>query len=475
MRWLAFIVLLQAAIAQNSVLLGFNDQTVSVNENSAPPPDEIEGAVLQSALMSIGVSIYQLPDNVSATEFCASLPYRDYQIQFCEPDSRVSLDQSAALSFTNDPLLPKQYYMGTDGVQQIWAQGITGNQTIRVCVMDSGYDTTHPDLQQNQWVNPEEIAGNGIDDDGNGIVDDIHGASFINGVSSGSVEDKNGHGTLVSGLIGATVNNQIGVAGMVWNVSLMMCKFMDATGNGQLSDAVSCYNYCLEQKAHVIHNSWGSTQYSQALSMAFGAISTRAVPVITSAGNDGVNTDSQVHYPSGFSNLYPTVVSVAATDTQSSIASLSNYGQKTVQLGAPGITIQGLALNGAYTTESGTSFAAPQVTATAALLYGYLANNRSINIDTQNVATLVVNAILNGTKPYPNAVDRTKTANGYLYVPGALAALIAGLAAQNNQTTAISGAVGIVVGIVIGLVVMFFVMIAAFFVYLRVKKRSSDQ
>ena len=475
MSWLPILLLLQLATAQDSVLLAFNDQTVSVTGTSAPPPDEIEGAVLHSALMSVGVSIYQLPENVSATEFCASLPMQDYQIQFCEPDSQVRLDQSTSLSFTNDPLLAKQYYMGSNGVQQVWNQGVRGNQTVRVCIMDSGYDTTHPDLQQNQWVNAGEVANNSRDDDGNGIADDVHGASFINGASSGSVEDQNGHGTLVSGLIGATVDNQMGIAGMLWNVSLMMCKFMDATGNGQLSDAVSCYNYCLEERAHIIHNSWGSTQYSQALSMAFGAISTRAIPVITSAGNDGVNTDSQVHYPSGFSGQYPTVLSTAALDTKLSVASLSNYGKKTVQLGAPGITIQGLDLRGGYTTESGTSFAAPQVTATAALLYGYLANNRSINIDTQNVATLVVNAILNGTKPYPMTADQGKTANGYLYAPGALDALIAGLAAQDNQTTAISGPLGIVVGIIIGLVVMFFVMSGIFFVYLRFKKRQSYQ
>lgn len=476
MSWLPILLLLQLATAQDSVLLAFNDQTVSVTGTSAPPPDEIEGAVLHSALMSVGISIYQLPENVSAIEFCASLPLQEYRIQFCEPDSQVSVDQTnTSLSFTDDPLLAKQYYLGTDGIEQVWDQGVRGNQTVRVCIMDSGYDTTHPDLQQNQWVNPGEIANNSRDDDGNGIADDVHGASFLNGVSSGSVEDQNGHGSFVSGIIGATVDNQIGIAGMLWNVSLMMCKFMDATGNGQLSDAVSCYNYCLQEKAHIIHNSWGSTQYSQALSMAFQAISTRAVPVITSAGNDGVDTDSQIHYPSGFSASYPTVLSTAALDTTLALATFSNYGQKTVQLGAPGLTIQGLALNGEYTTESGTSFAAPQVTATAALLYAYLANNRSINIDTQNVATLVVDAIINGTKPYPQTVTAGKIANGYLYVPGALNALIAGLAAQNNQTTAISGPVGIVVGIVIGLVVMFFLMSGIFFVYLRLKKRNSYQ
>ena len=474
MFWLILLFIIRLSNVQsNLILLAFNDQQVSITGQSAPPPDEIEGAVLCSTLPSIGISIYKLPSNESASEFCKDLPYPEYNIALCEPDTPIRLEQSANLSFTNDPLLAKQYYLGVDGVQQVWNQGVRGNQSVRVCIMDSGYDTTHPDLQKNQWLNPNEIDSNGVDDDGNGIVDDIHGASFLNGISSGSVQDENGHGTFVSGIIGATVNNAIGIAGMLWDVSMIMCKFMDKTGNGQLSDAVSCYNYCLDQKSHIIHNSWGSTQYSQALSLAFSAISTRAVPVITSAGNDGVDTDSQVHYPSGFSGQYPTVISVAALDTRLALATFSNYGQKSVQIGAPGVSIQSLALAGGYKTDSGTSFAAPQITATAALLYAYLANNRSIDIDTQNVASLVTGALLNSTKSYPQSTTSAQIARGYLDTAGALQALAAGLAAQNNQTTAISGAVGIIVGIVIGLVVMFFIMIGIYFVYCRLKKKRS--
>ena len=467
--------MLSLVAGQSTVLLAFDDQQVSITGSSTPPPDQIEGAVLHSNLKTVGVSLYQLPDNSSAMEYCSELDFQQYHIAFCEPDTDIFLDQSTSLSFTNDPLLPKQYYLGTSGIQDTWASGVTGNQSNLVCIMDSGYDTTHPDLQQNLWVNPKEVANNSLDDDGNGIADDVHGASFLNGVSSGDVEDENGHGTLVSGIIGATTNNGIGMAGMIWNVSLMMCKFMDASGTGQLSDAVSCYNYCLEQKANIIHNSWGSTQYSQALNLAFAAISTRAVPVLTSAGNDGVDTDSQIHYPSGFSQQYSTVLSTAALDTTLGLAAFSNYGPKTVQLGAPGVSIEGLALRGGYTTRNGTSFAAPQVTGVASLMYGYLANNLSININTQNVASLVTNAIVNGSKTYPTSAGQVRTSHGYLYVPGTLDALRSALAAQNNQTMAISGAVSIVVGIVIGLVIMFFIMSACFFLYFRLKKRKSAQ
>ncbi len=239
-------------------------------------------------------------------------------------------------------------------------------------------------------------------------------------------------------------------------------------GNGALSDAVSAYNYCLSVKAHIIHNSWGSAQFSSALTTVFQAIGLKDVPVITSAGNDGEDTDSAVHYPSGFSGLYPsTVISVGAIDQTLNFATLSNYGQKSVQIAAPGISIEGLGLDDTYVVESGTSFSAPHATGVAALLYSYLQNNRSINIDTQNVASLVTGSIVNGSRPYPVAANNVKTSNGILDFPGALKALVAGLAAQGNKTTSIGGAAGIVIGLVIGAIAMFIIMSILFFAYKR--------
>ena len=236
-------------------------------------------------------------------------------------------------------------------------------------------------------------------------------------------------------------------------------------GNGALSDAVLAYNYCLGVKAHIIHNSWGSTEFSQALTTAFRAISTRAVPVITSAGNDGIDTDGEAHYPSGFSSLYPTVLSTGAIDQTLSFATLSNFGPKSVQLGAPGIAIEGTGIGGTYVVESGTSFAAPHVTGVAGLLYSWLQNNRSIDIDTQNVASLVIGAIANGTKAYPQSSDADKSAHGILNFDGALKALMAGLQDQGNQTTAIGGAAGIVIGLAIGIVGTVVVMTGLFFAW----------
>ena len=456
------------------VIIRFNDQQISINDTSIASmrPRHIGNASLVSSAETLGLYVYDV-SNTTAAMFCACLMHSDLSIAFCEPDQRVSLsavDAQTPPVYTDDPLIPKQWGLQALGVQTPWSRHIVGYQGVRVCIMDSGIDLTHPDLQQNLYSNPGEVPGNGIDDDGNGIVDDVHGAAFLNGMKSNDINDQNGHGTLVAGVIGATTNNGIGIAGVSWNVSMMACRFMDASGQGQLSDAVSCYDYCLTQRAHIIHNSWGSAEFSQALSVAFQAISNRDVLVVTSAGNDGADTDTVYHYPSGFSAMYKTVLSVGAIDQSLALASLSNYGAKTVQLSAPGISIEGLALGGQYVVESGTSFAAPAVTAVAVMLYGYLRLNHSINIDTQNVATLIADAILNGTSPYPDKSFTGKTTQGFAYLPGSLTSLDAGLAAVNYQTTAIGGAVGIVVGIVIGLVAMFFIMLLAFYLYVRYQK-----
>lgn len=463
----------------NRVIVQFGTLDFSVNDTRSDPP-QLDGASLapDGFLRNLGLVIYEVDRNISLTpqEFCQDL-LQDPSVLLCEVDQIIKLDQStgstninAVPSTTDDALSGQLWALGAMDIPGLWKKGITGIKQVRVCVMDSGFDLTHPDLQQNIWTNPGEIPNNGVDDDKNGVVDDVNGASFLNGVTSNKVQDANGHGTLVSGIIGATANNGIGVAGVAWNVSIIMARFMDATGNGALTDAVSAYDYCLSVRAHIIHNSWGSAQFSQALTVAFQAVAAKDVPVITSAGNDGQNTDSQAHYPSGFSGTYPTVLSVASIAQSLKLSSFSNYGQKSVQLSAPGQAIQGLALGGGYTVESGTSFASPQVTGVAALLYSYLQNNRSINIDTQNLATLVTGAILNSTTAYPDSSQTSKTLHGYINGPGAFTALDKSLAATGGKTTAIGGAAGIVIGLVIGIVLTTVVAGLGFLAYQRHKR-----
>ncbi len=241
----------------------------------------------------------------------------------------------------------------------------TGSSSIVVAVVDEGIDYTHSDLADNIWTNPNEIAGNGVDDDGNGYVDDVHGWDFNHGDAStydGTSEDR--HGTEVAGIIGAVGNNGAGVAGVCWNVRIMSVKFI-SYGSGTVADAISALNYAADQGARVVNCSWGGSSYSSALESAFADLKNAGVLVVTSAGNSGKNTDTSSHYPSNYS--LANIISVAATDKNDLLSSFSNYGETTVDLGAPGSSIYTTSPGGNYAYFSGTSAASPFVTGAAAL------------------------------------------------------------------------------------------------------------
>ncbi|KAK9844810.1 hypothetical protein WJX74_007081 [Apatococcus lobatus] len=296
-------------------------------------------------------------------QLCQALQKQNIDVDLCEVD--VMYQTEAASATPKDPDFPKQYALVNSNVQPAWAQGLTGDKAITVCVIDTGIDYTHPDLAANVWVNPAE-AQDGKDNDGNGIVDDIHGVNFALGGQNGDPMDDNGHGTFVAGVVGAVTNNGIGIAGIAQSVSLIGCKFMDATGNGWVSDAVRCFEYCIGHGAHVISNSWGRSDSSSALQTAIKSASDRGILVVCSAGNDGQNTDVVPHYPSTIDA--DVILAVGATQKSKTYWPRSNFGTRTVQIGAPGFSIFGLKNGGAYTTLSGTSMATPHVTGAAVLM-----------------------------------------------------------------------------------------------------------
>ena len=157
----------------------------------------------------------------------------------------------------SDPLYYKQHALKQMQIPKVWKMGLKGSKNIRICIIDTGIDVYHPDLQTNLWTNPYEKL-NGIDDDNNGIVDDIHGASYQNGIGSNNTIDNHGHGTMVAGIIAATHNNGVGITGIVQNVSIISCKFLDDKGFGTAIDAMLCIDYCVEQNVSIINASWGS-------------------------------------------------------------------------------------------------------------------------------------------------------------------------------------------------------------------------
>lgn len=288
----------------------------------------------------------------------------------------------------NDPGTGQLYSMTKINASSAWNL-TTGSKSVVVGVIDTGIDYNHPDLAANVWKNPGEIAGNGIDDDGNGFVDDVYGFNFVS--NTGNVMDDNGHGTHVSGTIAAVGNNSRGVVGVNWNTSVMALKFLDNTGSGYISNAILAVNYATMMKSRygvnikVLNNSWGGGGYSAALDSAIQASNNAGILFVAAAGNSGTNNDTTAQYPANFTS--PNVISVAASDQNDQLASFSCYGASTVDLAAPGVSIYSTLPNNRYGIYSGTSMATPLVSGVAALAWAYKPNAS---------VTDIRNALLNG-------------------------------------------------------------------------------
>lgn len=270
---------------------------------------------------------------------------------------------------------------GSDA-EEAWSYGYTGSRTVYVGIIDEGIQVSHPDLAGNIWVNPHDPV-DGIDNDGNGYIDDSNGWDFYNKNSSVyDPADGDAHGTHVAGTIGGRGGNGNGVAGVNWNVSLISAKFLGPQG-GYLSDAIDAINYLRDLKTRhklnivALNNSWGGGGYSSALHTAILRAAKQGILFVAAAGNDGNNTDTTASYPSNYTTLqgtslesaasYEAVVSVAAMTSAGGLAYFSNYGARTVDIGAPGAGIVSTVPTDSYASYSGTSMAAPHVTGALAL------------------------------------------------------------------------------------------------------------
>jgi subtilisin family serine protease len=317
-------------------------------------------------------------DNADATSIVAQYSQLP-EVEYAEPNYEINLEEAnegpLVPVLPHDPQFNDQWALANSG-QRGGKQGAdisatlawattTGTDKVVVAVLDTGVDYTHEDLVENMWVRPATMAP--YHDDELGTIDDLNGFNAVD--TAADPMDDNGHGTHCAGIIGAEGENNVGIAGVNWKVQIMPLKFLNAGGSGSTKDAIEAINYVINRKkagvnVRIISASWGSTMKSRALGDVIRKAYENDILFVAAAGNSSVDNDRTPHYPSS----YPNVISVAALDRNDQLASFSNFGVKSVMIGAPGVDILSTWLDNEYEEKSGTSMATPVVSGVAALI-----------------------------------------------------------------------------------------------------------
>ncbi|MBS2040459.1 S8 family serine peptidase [bacterium] len=363
----------------------------------------------------------QLPAGES-TEHAIERLSQDQRLEYVTSNDLRKVAQS------NDPQASQLWGLSKIGLDQAWQRTTGSREGAPIAVLDTGAQLDHPDLVANLWRNPGEIPGNGIDDDGNGVIDDVHGYDAC--LQTGDPSDDYGHGTHCAGTIGAVGNNGEGVVGVNWQTRLMPVKMM-SKGEGTVADTIRALAYATKMGARITSNSYAGG-YNEAERDAFAS---SPLLHICAAGNEGNDNDVSQYYPQdkplGYPANYdlPNIIAVAATNERDRLASFSNYGQHNVDLAAPGVSILSTVPGSGYETKSGTSMATPHVAGVAGLILSLYpeASNEQIktrllaNVDTlpglrDKVATggrLNAAAALREDDQAPAAPDLQVSQDGY--------------------------------------------------------------
>lgn len=345
--------------------------------------------------------------------------YSDAQWAIHNPGSYLYLSELGKTSIPSTPDIDMDVVEAWDNLRQ--------NQSVKrevvVAVIDTGVDYQHPDLANRMWENTGEIKDNGIDDDGNGYVDDYYGWDFYNNDATvchykystkynkymANPEDNDDHGTHVAGIISAAAGNGTGIAGIAGdvNVKIMALKINGGSkGTGNLSSAIEAIKYATMMGADICNLSWGTPKFVDTLKQVMKESN---MLFVAAAGNTGENNDVKPIYPAdlGLDNL----ISVTFIDADGKLTNQSNYGPNSVDLAAPGEDIYSTTV-GNYGSLSGSSMATPQVTGVAAIMYAC-----SDHVYASNVKEI----LLKSTKPLETLKGRIKTAG----IPSAYQSVLA--------------------------------------------------
>lgn len=366
------------------------------------------GTSVESSSEATGLEVLDVPEGIDvedAAEVAEALP----QVLYAEPNYAYRI-----AAVPNDPMYPDQWQLGpsnrmgmNSGIDtpSAWSASV-GSQDITVAVVDSGVDTSHPDLASNVWTNTGETGGreaNQADDDGNGFIDDWRGWDWVD--DDNDPADPLGHGTHTAGTVGAVGNNGVGVSGVSWHVSLMPLRVIDGGGIGYATDVAEAFTYAARLGAEVVNASLSGPGLSQPMYDAMAAAPQTLF--VVAAGNEGKDNDASPSYPCNFE--LPNVVCVTATGQFNELTPFSNWGARSVDLAAPGMRIVSTWPGGGYAEGIGTSAATPHVSGTATLVWSRVPGG----------ALVVRDRLLAGAESLPELQGRTVT-GGRVNAAGAL-------------------------------------------------------
>ncbi|MFA5265048.1 MAG: S8 family peptidase, partial [Opitutaceae bacterium] len=421
----------RAPLTAKEIADGYRGGEIIVKPRTGVSPDSLdtaeagEGYALLKKLSSLsGMRVLEIPAGVSVQDAISHLQSTG-RYEFAE------LNRIHRVKATpNDTYFSQQWSLkntgSTGGKSGADIKAVSGwdiqhdASSVIVAVIDTGIRLTHPDLSSNLWTNTGEIAGNGIDDDHNGYIDDVHGINATVSAytaAGGSPSDDNGHGTHLAGIIGASGNNGVGISGVAWRVQIMPLKAAGADGRSTVSDELECIQYAIDHHASIINASYGQevtgSGFSQAEYYAMQSAQHAGIIVVAAAGNSSANIDLFRDYPACYA--LDNVIAVGSSADLDDASLFSNYGSGTCELFAPGESILSL-YNGAdtgtnaYAILSGTSMAAPHVVGVLALLKARFPSDAYRQL---------INRLLRGVDPIAALADKAQT-GGRLSLYGAL-------------------------------------------------------